>query len=177
MKKYILLILMIFICLLTACKKQEVKVHSGSVMMYSTMSNDELNFIKEMFENNYAGVTFDYYYSNKESVRSLLDEEKASGMFNADVLFGFDLDTLNELKGKGYLADYKSKESKKFPKDLKDKDGTYVGLMKKDGVVVPIALLKDSPCAENGKLLIDFLLSDKFKEYMKAKGFEVLKNE
>lgn len=169
MKKILFCILILMTCLLVSCKEKKPKIYTGSVMLYSTLDNDVLKAIKLAFENEYRGVTLDYYHSRDERVRQLLDNEKSTGEFDGDVLLGFDLGTFAELDEKGYFSDYVSKESKKYDSQYKSKTGNYVGVLKiskeDDKVsVIPIALLKGAINDENGKLLVDYILSKKCNE-------------
>lgn len=174
MKKISIIVLLILSCVLISCKKKPEKLYTGSVMMYSTLPNDVLKTIKLEFENKHRGVTLDYYYSSEDRVEELLDNEKSTGEFDADVVFGFDMDTFSRFKGNDYFESYKSKESKKIDQAYIDSENAYTGVAKyrddKNKEVVACAgLLKNSPSMENGQILIDFLLSEKCSEIFSGK--------
>ena len=131
----IFLVLMIGICLLTSCKKEEKIVYNGSVMLYTTIDEEAALALKQSFEKEYPGVVLDYYYGDIDRVNRKIDMEFESGQPNADVVFLSDFLTLEDMKAKNRIEAYKSKESKMIPETYKDKDNFYfAGAVKTMGI-------------------------------------------
>lgn len=142
MKKILLLLSVIVLCILCiSCEKK--KEYSGTVMIYSSLSGDELQSLKESFEAKYPTVTVDYYFSDSDNVIDRLENEAMTGQINADIVIFKKAEDLDRFRLTNLLADYKSKKMKK------NNEREYIGNR--------LGLLKDCMNEENGKLLIDFL--------------------
>ena len=83
---------------LTACgggsavpgSPQDKKAKAGgtkTVMLYSSMQEDQLNAIKQAFEKKYPDIKMDYYFAGTGKVITKIATEAKSGQVAADVIW------------------------------------------------------------------------------------------
>ena len=68
-------------------KDDSAKDASGTVMLYSSMQEDQLVAIKEGFEKKYPNVKMDYYFAGTGKVITKIATEHQSGQVAADVIW------------------------------------------------------------------------------------------
>lgn len=100
---------------------------SGSVMLYSSMQEDQLVAIKEGFEKKYPNVKMDYYFAGTGKVITKIATEHQSGQVAADVIWVGDPSDYIGFKNEGILAQYSSPEAETIDKKFIDADGYYTG--------------------------------------------------
>ncbi len=100
---------------------------SGSVMLYSSMQEDQLMAIKEGFEKKYPNVKMDYYFAGTGKVITKIATEHQSGQVAADVIWVGDPSDYIGFKNEGILAKYSSPEASAIADKFIDPDGFYTG--------------------------------------------------
>lgn len=100
---------------------------SGSVMLYSSMQEDQLMAIKEGFEKKYPNVKMDYYFAGTGKVITKIATEHQSGQVAADVIWVGDPSDYIGFKNEGILAKYSSPEASAIAGKFIDPDGYYTG--------------------------------------------------
>ena len=152
-KKVISIILLIFAVLfLFSCKKEEKIVYSGAVMIYTSLSEDEIKKLKVDFENKYKGIVLDYFYGSVDTINHMIEDEIDLGQIETDVLFfGNEQDMIN-LVNKDALKKYS-------PNNLKEKNNDYyTNINVSDNNSINLALVNNALNETNGKYLIDFIV-------------------
>lgn len=69
---------------------QDKKAKAGgtkTVMLYSSMQEDQLNAIKQAFEKKYPDIKMDYYFAGTGKVITKIATEAKSGQVAADVIW------------------------------------------------------------------------------------------
>lgn len=100
---------------------------SGSVMLYSSMQEDQLMAVKEGFEKKYPNVKLDYYFAGTGKVITKIATEHQSGQVAADVIWVGDPSDYISFKKEGILAQYSSPEASAIDSKFIDGDGYYTG--------------------------------------------------
>ena len=137
--KIILLVLVSFA--FVSCQKKEPVVYSGAVVLYTSANLDEVTEIKNGFEQKYPGIVLDYYYGNLSDLKTILNEELELDDPGVDVVY-----VTTGINNSIFSTD------KLILPDVKkvSKDNKYVD---------KLALVSGSLNSENGKLLVEYLLS------------------
>ena len=123
---------------LTACgggsavpgSPQDKKAKAGgtkTVMLYSSMQEDQLNAIKQAFEKKYPDIKMDYYFAGTGKVITKIATEAKSGQVAADVIWVGDPADYIGFKKLGILEKYESPEAKNIEKVFIDPEGYYTG--------------------------------------------------
>lgn len=108
--------------------KQDKKSSGGNtVMLYSSMQEDQLNAIKQAFEKKYPDIKLDYYFAGTGKVITKIATEAKSGQVAADVIWVGDPADYIGFKKMGILQKYSSPEAKDIDPVFIDKDGYYTG--------------------------------------------------
>ena len=183
MKKIFLSTLMIaaITFMLVSCKKGEkvenIVTYDGSVMIYTSLKEEEIKEIKNVFETKYKGVLIDYFFSDADSIKEILEEDhELDNMPNADVIFATNDDCFEEYDSKVWLESYESPELKNVDENYKNSKGNYyTACITEDGDNMSIALLKDCLNVDNGKLLIDFILSNEGQAILAKHHYKTVK--
>ncbi|MBI4528826.1 MAG: extracellular solute-binding protein [Deltaproteobacteria bacterium] len=94
----------------------------GSVVLYGTMTNVDLQRLSAAFEKKYPFMKVEMFRGNSERVLNRVLTEARTGSYLADVI---NLDGINGLvlKEKGLLQPHKSAETEAFPEDFRDPEG------------------------------------------------------
>ncbi len=100
---------------------------SGTVMMYSSMQEDQLIAIKKGFEAKYPDVTMEYYFAGTGKVMTKIATEAQAGHVDADIIWVGDPTNYVAFKEQGILQPYSSPEAEKIDKAFIDADGFYTG--------------------------------------------------
>lgn len=111
-------------------KKEEAPASgdaSGSVMLYSSMQEDQLVAVKEGFEKKYPNVKMDYYFAGTGKVITKIATEHQSGQVAADVIWVGDPSDYIGFKKEGILAQYSSPEASAIDSKFIDSEGYYTG--------------------------------------------------
>ncbi len=108
--------------------KQDKKSSGGNtVMLYSSMQEDQLNAIKQAFEKKYPDIKLDYYFAGTGKVITKIATEAKSGQVAADVIWVGDPADYIGFKKMGILQKYTSPEAKGIDPVFIDKEGYYTG--------------------------------------------------
>ena len=108
-------------------KDDSAKDASGTVMLYSSMQEDQLVAIKEGFEKKYPNIKMDYYFAGTGKVITKIATEHQSGQVAADVIWVGDPSDYISFKKEGILAKYSSPEASAIDSKFIDPDGYYTG--------------------------------------------------
>lgn len=108
-------------------KGADTKKASGTVMLYSSMQEDQLVAIKDGFEKKYPNIKMDYYFAGTGKVITKIATEHQSGQVAADVIWVGDPSDYISFKKEGILAKYSSPEAEAIDSKFIDADGYYTG--------------------------------------------------
>lgn len=100
---------------------------SGSVMLYSSLKEDQLEAIKAGFTKKYPNIKMDYYAAGTSKVATKIATEKQSGQIACDVVWIGDPSNYITLKEEGILEAYESPEAVNIDDLFKDPDNYFVG--------------------------------------------------
>lgn len=119
---------------------------TGSVMLYTSSSDDYMTDIAMMFNEKYPNIEFEYYRSGTEEVVSkILTEEKSSGV-QCDVIMLADTPTFEMLKEDGMLMKYDYPEVDMMYEEFVDPDHMYFGTaVASTGIVYNTNLVTEAP--------------------------------
>ena len=119
---------------------------TGSVMLYTSSSDDYMTDIAMMFNEKYPNIDFEYYRSGTEEVVSkILTEEKSSGV-QCDVIMLADTPTFEMFKADGMLMKYDYPEIDMMYEDFVDPDHMYYGTsVASTGIVYNTNLVEEAP--------------------------------
>ena len=107
--------------------KQDKKSAGNTVMLYSSMQEDQLNAVKKAFEKKYPDIKLDYYFAGTGKVITKIATEAKSGQVAADVIWVGDPADYIGFKKMGILQKYSSPEAKAIDPVFIDKEGYYTG--------------------------------------------------
>lgn len=120
MKK--LIVLVVALCLTAVCL---TAMADGTVMLYSSMQEAQLQAIKEAFEAKYPDITMDYYFASGGKVITKMSTEAQAGQIEADLVWLGDPSDYEGFKKAGYLQQYTSPEIDHIAAEYVDADGYY----------------------------------------------------
>lgn len=133
----------------------ETPAPSGTVMLYSSMQEDQLIAIKQAFENKYPGVKMEYYFAGTSKVITKIATEAQAGQVDADVIWVGDPADYVSFKEQGILQTYTSPEATTIDPAYIDVDGYYTGArMMNMGIAYNTALVtpEEAPTSWNDLL-------------------------
>ena len=84
---------------------------AGTVMLYSSMQEDQLIAIKKGFEAKHPGVTMEYYFAGTGKVMTKIATEAQAGHVDADIIWVGDPTNYVAFKAQGILQPYASPEA------------------------------------------------------------------
>ena len=122
---------------LTACGSKQVAAPvegaspidsaKGTVMLYSSMQEDQLIAVKEAFEKKYPNVKMEYYFAGTSKVITKIATEAQSGRVDADVIWVGDPADYASFKKQNILQQYSSPEATTIDTAYIDSQGYYTG--------------------------------------------------
>lgn len=143
MKKFkICLLLLAFLLVLTSCASENEPTNpetptteesgnesgeSGKVMLYSSLKEEQLQALKEGFEDKYPDITMDYYAAGTSKVATKMATEAQSGQIATDVVWIGDPSNYVTFKEQGILEAYESPEAETIDEKFKDPDNMFTG--------------------------------------------------
>ena len=101
--------------------------NSGTVMVYSSMQEDQLIAVKQAFEAKYPGITMEYYFAGTSKVITKIATEAQAGHVDADVIWVGDPADYASFKAQNILQPYTSPESEAIDAAYIDPEGYYTG--------------------------------------------------
>lgn len=130
---------------------------TGSVMLYSSMQEGQLQAIKEAFMIKYPNIDMDYYYAGTGKVITKIATEHQSGQVAADVIWVGDPSDYIGFKKEGILAKYSSPEAEgAIDAKFIDPDGYYTGArMMNMGIGYSTNLVKPEEAPQSWNDLLD----------------------
>ncbi len=167
MKKALIAILIVALalCTIVACSKKgessataetAKKTYSGTVMLYSSMQEAQLQAVKDAFEKAYPGITMEYYFASGGKVLTKMTTEAQGGQIAADVVWLGDPCDYEGFKKNGWLEKYSSPEENHIAKAYIDPDGYYTaGRLVTMGIAWNTTLVKDSEAPKTWNDLLD----------------------
>lgn len=131
---------------------------SGTVMLYSSMQEEQLIAIKEGFEKKYPGVTMEYYFAGTSKVVTKISTEAQAGHVDADVIWVGDAADYVSFKENGILQQYHSPEldGGAIASEYIDPDGYYTaGRLVGVGIAYNTALVTPEEAPKTWSDLLD----------------------
>lgn len=133
MLRYLITILLLSLCLCGCSSPQTVTQelpdfsgYSGTVTLYSSMQEEQLQAIKNAFEQKYPKIKMKYYFGSTEKVLTKLATEIQAGDINADLLWtSTPLDFIS-LKENRVLSPYISPQAININPALIDENHYYI---------------------------------------------------
>ena len=119
MKKLIAAMALVLVC--------SAAYAGGSVMMYSSMQEDQLIAVKKGFEAKYPDTKMEYYFAGTGKVMTKITTEAQAGHVDADILWVGDPTNYVAFKELGILEKYSSPEAAAIDPAFIDADGFYTG--------------------------------------------------
>lgn len=101
--------------------------HSGTVMMYSSMQEDQLIAIRDAFHEEYPDVKMEYYFAGTGKVITKIATEAQAGQVGADVIWVGDPADYASFKEENILQKYSSPEADMIDDAYIDPEGYYTG--------------------------------------------------
>ncbi len=130
--------------------------YSGTVMMYSSMQEDQLIAIKEAFEAKYPNVKMEYYFAGTSKVITKIATEQQAGQVDADVIWVGDPADYVSFKEQNILQQYTSPEAEAIDAAYIDKDGYYTGArLMNMGIAYNTALVTPEEAPQSWNDLLD----------------------
>ncbi|NLO39277.1 MAG: ABC transporter substrate-binding protein [Ruminiclostridium sp.] len=136
------------------------KEASGSVMLYSSLKEAQLDAIKTGFMSKYPGIKMDYYAAGTSKVATKLATEKQSGQIACDVVWVGDPSNYITFKEQGILEAYESPEASKIDTAFRDPDNYFVGARL---VAMGFAYNTNTVTEENAPRVWNDLLKEEFR--------------
>ncbi|MEG0368446.1 MAG: ABC transporter substrate-binding protein [Hungatella sp.] len=138
-------------------KKEEAKAGgSGTVMVYSSMQEDQLIAVKAAFEKQYPDIKMEYYFAGTSKVITKIATETQSGQVDADLIWVGDPADYASFKEQKILQQYASPEAAAIDKAYIDADGYYTGArMMNMGIAYNTALVKPEEAPQSWSDLLD----------------------
>lgn len=130
--------------------------NSGTVMLYSSMQEDQLIAIKQAFETKYPDVKMEYYFAGTSKVITKIATEAQAGHVDADVIWVGDPADYVSFKDQGILQPYTSPEAAAIDAAYIDSDGYYTGArMMNMGIAYNTALVTPEEAPQSWNDLLD----------------------
>lgn len=126
-KRFIAILLVFSVFLAVFASVAFAQEPSGTVMLYSSMQEDQLIAIKQAFEKKYPKVKLEYYFAGTSKVMTKIATEAQAGRVGADVIWVGDPADYVSFKELGILERYSSSEAAAIDPAYVDKDGYYTG--------------------------------------------------
>ncbi len=120
-------IFLVLLCLMLACGTALAEQPTGSVMLYSSMQENQLMAIRDAFMAKYPGIQMDYYYAGTGNVITKIATERQAGQVAADVIWVGDPSDYISFKKQGILAQYASPEAEAIDAAFIDPERYYTG--------------------------------------------------
>lgn len=143
-------------------KKEETKAGgTGTVMMYSSMQEDQLIAVKEAFEKKYPDIKMEYYFAGTSKVITKIATETQSGQVDADVIWVGDPADYASFKKQNILQQYSSPESAAIDTAYIDEEGYYTGArLMNMGIAYNTTLVKPEEAPQSWNDLLDAKWND-----------------
>ena len=122
-KMFALILAVILVFAVTAAASAEP---SGTVMLYSSMQEAQLQAIEQAFEAKYPTVNMEYYYAGGgKLVTKMTTEAQDGGQIASDLVWLGDPSDYEVFKANGWLEPYISPETDHIPAEYMDAEGYY----------------------------------------------------
>ncbi|MBP0980593.1 MAG: ABC transporter substrate-binding protein [Oscillospiraceae bacterium] len=129
---------------------------SGTVMLYSSMQEDQLIAVKQAFEAKYPNVKMEYYFAGTSKVITKIATEAQAGHVDADVIWVGDPADYVSFKEQGILQPYTSPETSAIDAAYIDADKCYTGArMMNMGIAYNTALVTAEEAPKTWNDLLD----------------------
>ena len=101
--------------------------YSGTVTLYCSMQEEEIQAIKEGFEAKYPQITMNYFFAGTNKVLTKLATEMQSGEISADLVWTGAPSDYRKLKENRYLSPYISPQAININEAFMDEHHYYIG--------------------------------------------------
>lgn len=105
----------------------DVSGPTGSVMLYSSLKEAQLEALKAGFMAKYPGIAMDFYAAGTSKVATKMATEKQSGQIACDLVWVGDPSNYITFKEQNILEQYESPEAANIDAVYKDADNYYCG--------------------------------------------------
>ena len=167
MKKIISISLAVLVAaLFMSCSKKPAdsaasgSENGGSVMLYSSLKEAQLEALKAGFTAKYPHIKMDYYAAGTSKVTTKMAAEKQSGQIACDVVWIGDPSNYITFKRQGILEQYVSPEAANIDASFKDADNYYCGGRM---IVMGLVYNTNNVTTESAPKTWDDLLNAEFK--------------
>lgn len=134
---------------------------SGTVMLYSSMQEDQLIAIKNGFEAKYPNMKMEYYFAGTGRVMTKIATEAQAGTVGADVIWVGDPADYISFKELGILQAYSSPEAEAIDDAYKDTEGYYTGArMMNMGIAYNTVFVRPEEAPTSWNALLDAKWND-----------------
>lgn len=135
--------------------------NKGTVMMYSSMQEDQLVAIKGAFEKKYPNIKMEYYFAGTSKVITKIATETQAGHVDADVIWVGDPADYASFKKQNILQKYSSAEASTIDAAYIDPEGYYTGArMMNMGISYNTSLVKPEEAPKSWNDLLDAKWND-----------------
>ena len=110
------------LCLILVCASA---LADGTVMLYSSMQEDQLMAIEKAFEAAHPDIDMEYYYAGGGKLVTKMATEAQAGQIAGDVVWLGDPSDYEGFKKAGYLQQYTSPETDHIAAEYSDPEGYY----------------------------------------------------
>ena len=129
---------------------------TGTVMLYSSMQEDQLMAIEKAFEAKYPGIDMQYYYAGGGKVITKMATEAQAGQIEADIVWLGDPSDYEGFKAAGYLQKYSSPEADHIAASYIDPEGYYTAArLVTMGIAWSTALVDEADAPKTWNDLLD----------------------
>lgn len=129
--KKVLLVLIVVLMFVSGCSKkgngEDDEKGSNTVMLYSSLKEEQLDALKKGFSAKYPDIKMDYYAAGTGKVATKMATEAQSGQIATDVVWIGDPSNYITFKDQGILEAYESPEAKVIDSKFKDPDHFFTG--------------------------------------------------
>lgn len=123
------------LCLCAGCTAAEQNTeeapvrtgYSGSVTLFSSMQEEQIQAIKEGFEGKYPDITMEYFFAGTNKVLTKLATETQSGKITADLVWTGSPSDYQKLKEDRVLSPYISPQAININEAFMDEHHYYIG--------------------------------------------------
>lgn len=125
---------LMLLCLCVGCGGEQPKEeepalegYSGSVTLFCSMQEEQIQAIKEGFEKKYPDITMEYFFAGTNKILTKLATEMQSGKITADLVWTGAPSDYRKLKRDGVLSPYISPQAININEAFADEHHYYIG--------------------------------------------------
>ncbi|MEG1992109.1 MAG: ABC transporter substrate-binding protein [Acetivibrio sp.] len=140
----------------TSTAEDSSSKEEGTVMLYSSMQEDQLIAIKKAFEAKYPNIKMEYYFAGTSKVITKIATEAQAGQVDSDVIWVGDPADYVSFKEQKILQPYTSPEASAIDASYIDSEGYYTGArLMNMGIAYNTALVSSEEAPQSWTDLLD----------------------